>query len=578
MKRRYPKPTSMHSRSLRLVLYFLIFQCIAIYIPSAFGQNEFNEDLQKRLEQLSERLSALQARAATAEIETIPKAYETGQLYYPERFSTTPRLEWSGNLRFGIDYDRFVSQSVTSRVGEDPEESLYRLEELLAEVAVLVEESGSEEAEELLEDAYFYRDEARAQLSAGDTEAALQSMAISESLALEAARVAGYEITAEADETEWDAFSELRLDLTYRPAAGSRYAWSNRLREGDEYFQERIEMQAEYDLSERAYLYLENDFRIRNYQDALRDDYYENSFYARYRYRPDDRLTLRIENTLDYRSEYNASPDEGYWRESPRLAAEYRWGRYHRVELDYRFTRQEYHSEDEEDYNSSRHVLTERYDYTGRRWRMNFLAEQQWRDYNKPEDEDDYAQYDAEGEIAYYLLPWLSLGIEGGYENRRYRLHGDTNTDYEEWLAGPLLESRWPRNLLLTLRHQWSRQTNRDEDSGDTLHKSIGDFDSHRVALDAWWEITERISLSAGAESQWRWYRHGQTGDYEVFLSDYRPISNFVQYTFSANLDYDLSDSIRLSLSAYHSEEKHTRYSKFDLSSTTAGFEVKISF
>ena len=87
-----------------------------------------------------------------------------GQLYYTERSSTPKKTEFKGWIRWGLDHSRFTSQSVTSRVGGDAEESLRRLDELLAEVEAIVERSGSDKAEELLQEAVYFRNQAEAEL------------------------------------------------------------------------------------------------------------------------------------------------------------------------------------------------------------------------------------------------------------------------------------------------------------------------------------------------------------------------------------------------------------------------------
>ena len=133
-------------------------------------------------------------------------------------------------------------------------------------------------------------------------------------------------------------------------------------------------------------------------------------------------------------------------------------------------------------------------------------------------------------------------------------------------------------DLFQNLRYQWTGRTHRDRDGADGLDKSLGDFDEHRLAFETWWNLTDRINASLNLEREWRWYRNGQTGEYETHLPDYRPLSNSVRYTASANLGYDVTERIRFSGSFYHSEERHKRFSSFDLKETGADLEVRILF
>ncbi len=550
---------------------------MALLGPPSAGQQPA-DDLLHRLLDLEARIGALQIEASTGEVETATDVYRLEQLYHIDRFGTTRRTEFSGRLRFGADYNTFSSRSVVSRVGGDAEESLRRLDELLAEVEEIVDRSGSAQARALLDEAYFFRNQAEAELSGGDEEAALEDMSISESLALEAARVAGGAITTEREDKEWDGFTELQLQWTYRPGPATRHKWTNAVREGDEYFQERLQWEIEHELSDRSTLLFETDTRIRDYQDAILDDYFAESTDLRWRWRPAEHWTVRLENTFDIKSEYEAEPDEGYWSDFARMVLEYSWGSFHQIQLAYDFRIQEFLSDEEEDFNSERHRLQQRYDCYGRRWEVSVSAEEQWRDYNKPLDEDDYRQVELRLDTSVDLLAWLSIGAEGGFELRRYDLRGDTNTDYREWRGGPVLELRWTGDVFQTLRYQWTGRTHQDRDGTDEIDKKIGDFDEHRATLETWWSLSDRLTVSANLEGEWRWYRNGQTGEYEIFLPDYRPISNYTRYLLSSNLDYDLTDRIRFLGSVYLSEETHKRFSDFDLREGTANFEVRISF
>jgi len=568
----------LFSRRFHSILYVLLCQLVIFPFGVAAAQEEPSDDLLRRLRELKMRIGDLQVRAATEKVKMATNMYYLGQLYYPERYGTTPKIEFGGYLRFGADYNRFASQSVVSRVGGDAEDSLRRLDELLAEAEQIVEQSGSSAAQALLNEARFFRNQAEAELAAGDEEAALEDMSISESLALEAARVAGEEITTETEDEQWDVFSEVKLGWVYRQSPSTRHEWTNYLREGDEYFQERLEWKFEHQVSGTSKLFFKNAARIRDYQDAILDDYFSDSMDLRWRWQPDEHWTLRVENRFDYRSEYKADPDEGYWSESPRGVLEYSWGSFHEIQIDYGFRRQEFLSGEEKEFNSKRHTLRQRYDYYGASWRLNLMAEEQWRDFNKPLEEDDYREIDLQLDFAYDLLGGLSLGAQGGLERRRYALRGGTNTDFIEWRAGPLAELRWTGDLLQTLRYEWTGRTHRDRDGTDELDKHIGDFDEHRVALETWWNVTDQFNVSLNLEGEWRWYRNGQTGDYETFLSDFRPLSNYTRYTISSNFDYDWSDRLRLSGSFYHSEETHKRFSSFDLRETTMNFEVQVLF
>jgi hypothetical protein len=158
---------------------------------------------------------------------------------------------------------------------------------------------------------------------------------------------------------------------------------------------------------------------------------------------------------------------------------------------------------------------------------MGLDAEQEWKSYRKARNEDDYRNLLLETDAGYDLLDWLSLGLKAGTDLRRYELLEDTNSDYDEYRLGPSLEARWNRDLTHTLRYEWTRRGYDDRDGSDSLDKKIGDFDQHRLSLDTWWTVTPALDLSVTLEGEWRRYRNGQTGDYEFFLPDYRPISDY---------------------------------------------------
>ncbi len=559
-------------------IYLFVIQFVTFIFAASPTRSQPPSDLLERLNRIESRIDALQIQAASEEVPEATKLYDLGQLYYTERSSTPKKTEFKGWVRWGLDHSRFTSQSVTSRVGGDAEESLRRLDELLAEVEAIVERSGSDEAEELFQEAVYFRNQAEAELRSGEDDQALQSMSISESYAMESSRVAGQEITSAVEDRQWDSFGEMEAALNYRPDEKSNYRWSNRLREGDEYFQERMKTEAEWNLSKAHRFRLDHELRIRDYQDRIMDDFADSSLWLQSRWSIRKGMTLRLENRFDYKTEYRAETDEGYWTESPRVALDFAWGAYHRLGLEYDCRLQHFLSREEEDYHSERHRLSGQYDYYGHQWRWGLDAEQEWKSYHKERSEDDYRNLRFETDAGYDLLDWLSLGLKAGTDLRRYKLLEDTNSDYDEYRLEPSLEARWNRDLTHTLRYEWTRRGYYDRDGSDSLDKKIGDFDQHRLSLDTWWTVTAALDLSVTLEGEWRRYRNGQTGEYEFFLPDYRPISDFRRYGVSSNVDCELTRQLRLSASFYHSRETHEQYSSFDLKESSFNIEVKYSF
>jgi hypothetical protein len=261
---------------------------------------------------------------------------------------------------------------VTSRFGGDAEESPSKTGQLLEKVEALWI-ARTDEAEVLFQEAVYFRNQDEAELRSGEDDRALQSMSISESYALEASRVAGEEITSAVEDRQWDSFGEVETALNYRPDEKSNYRWSNRLREGDEYFQERMETESEWNLSDAYRLKLNHELRIRDYQDRIMDDFADSSLWLQSRWRIRKGMTLRLENRFDYKTEYRAETDEGYWTESPRVALDFAWGAYHRLALEYDYRLQRFLSREQEDYASERHRLSGQYDYYGSRWRWAWM-------------------------------------------------------------------------------------------------------------------------------------------------------------------------------------------------------------
>jgi len=574
-----PAPVMLYSKLYSGVIYLLIFQFVIFYIGASFAQDSTTEDLLKRLQELQVRMGALKLQPATSELDLATGVSHLERLYDTERYGTTQKFKFSGHLRMGVDYSSFTSQSVISRIEGSAQESLERLDVLLDRVEGIVSNAGSPtEAQEFLDDAVFFRNQAESELNSGDEETALQDMSISESLALEAARVAGEEITTAVEDNEYDGFTELKLKFDFQPNSSTRHRLTHYLREGDEYFQERFRWEFNQRLSDTTDFYLDSDSRVQDYQDPIFDDFLSESLLLRYHWRPDKHWTLRLENDFDGKTEYKSDVDEGFWSDSPALSVRYAWDRSHSVRLDYKFTVQKNLSDEEEQFDFTRHRLQQRYDYFGGRARLNFFAKQEWRDFNKPDNDDDYFHLEFSLDYAYDLTPWLSTGFVAEFQRRDFRLEGDNNTDYFDGKAGPVLQLDWARHFFQTFRYEWLGRWNREDDPSDSLDKKQGNFDDHSLIIENWMNLTEQFTLSLNSEIQWRRFRGEQSGEFETHLSDFRPISDFVRYSFSSNLSYNLTETIRLSGSIFYSKEIHSRFPSFDLEDFTANLEVRIGF
>ena len=575
----YIAPTIfLHSFLTRIpsLVYWFAIAALTVHSMSVPADQESKNDLLDRLATLEQKLESLQIRAASEVIKYGTDVYQFDQLYQMDRFDSRESLDFVGYLRFGFDYNEFTSQSTVSSVGGNAEESLRRLDELLEKVEAIVEESESQAAQELLNEARFFRNEAEIKLGVGDTEEALQDMSLSEFFALQAAEEAGEIITSKIQDEQLDGFTEVELQWNLNPDDQQGLRLINSLREGDEYFQERFEVEWEYQPSQQTEWHIENDLRIRDYQDRILDDFFSESLLMRYRWRPDTHWTVRFENDFDLKSEFQASPNEGFWTESPRMSVEYKWNRFHSVQFEYQFTVQEFLSREEKEFNSLRHELNQRYEYYGLAWRVRLEAEQQWRDFNRPMDEDDYRHLEFQGEIRRDLTRWLAIGVENRYRSRRYELRADTNTDYQEWDLTPRVEFLWNSDLSQSLQYRWTRRDNRDEEG--EIDKSDGNFAQHRFSFETWWNVNRQLNLSATLQQEWRWYKNSQTGNFEPSLSDFRSISNYVRKLISVSLNFDWNEQVTLSGSFYYSREDHARFSNFDLEDASIFFEVEIAF
>jgi hypothetical protein len=171
----------------------------------------------------------------------------------------------------------------------------------------------------------------------------------------------------------------------------------------------------------------------------------------------------------------------------------------------------------------------------------------------------------------------MDLGLAVKFHRRRYDVTGESNTGYREISTGPVAEIHW-RGLLQTLRYEWTAREHREDSGQSGFNKSIGDFDDHRLALDLWWDIHDNFQVTCGLQQQWRWYRHGQTGEYEFYLPDYHPVSNFSRSSVSAGFEYEPATGITLSTSVYYSDEQHTRFEDNDLEEMTVFLEVEVEF
>jgi len=82
------------------------------------------------------------------------------------------------------------------------------------------------------------------------------------------------------------------------------------VREGDEYFQEWLNTEMQWNPSETYRLKLDHELCIRDYQDQLLDNFADSSLWLESRWKAARGMTLRIGNRLDYETEYQAETDE----------------------------------------------------------------------------------------------------------------------------------------------------------------------------------------------------------------------------------------------------------------------------
>lgn len=547
--------------------------CIFSACAQEISEATPEQDLFERLQGLENRIEALQERAEDEEVYSATES--PGDLL---EFLEPGRRTFGGWFRTGIDHNVYTSRGVVSRVSENAEDSLRRLDELLAEVETIVNDNPSEEAESLLEQARFFRNEAEANLDAGNDDDALRDMSVSESLALQAAEVAGSPVSDENTDRETDGYVELGLRWNLDSDRNSLHRLTLRTREGDEYFEQRFDWDLRRNIGERTELTIDNTARIREYQDSFIDDYFEDRLFVRWRWKPDNRWAVDLEGYGTIRTEYRSSPDEGYWTQEPGVRVSYTWDAFRRIDFSYHYSARRYLSDEQSEFDSDRHRLRQSLDLLSANWQALVSLEQSWRDYNKPEDEDDYFELLADSRLARRLSAWCSLGLETEYEGRRYQLKGDSSTNYDQIGLEPFVEVEWTSQLRQILLYRWQGRTHDDDDPADGIEKDIGDFNDHRLALETWWEPFSYLRTSLNGEIDWRRYRHGQTGEYELYLPDFRPVSNFQRYSISSFTELQIASKSRLFATVYWAEERHDRYPIHDVDELSANLEWRVEF
>jgi len=370
----------------------------------------------------------------------------------------------------------------------------------------------------------------------------------------------------------------LSLEWEGTTPADLYWRFRTRTREGDEYFQQRLDGELEIPLGPAVELLFRDEIRFRDYQDELLDDFIDHSLFTRLRWKADEHLTVRLENVFDYKTEYKADPDEGYWSDSPKVLFQYEWGSYHLLQLEYDYRRQDYLSDEVEQFNSRRHHLRQSYQHFGSSGWMQFEAEQEWKDYNKPDEEDDYRNLFYSAGISYDVLQWMTWQVRAKRQDRQYSLAGQTNTDYEQWEAEPEIQFRWSDALYQSFRYTRTSRRYSDRDGADSIEKDIGNYHEHRIAFETWWSPSERFSLTATVDRQWRRYQNGQTGEYEIYLPDYRPISDYVRCSVFLSWNWRMRDGLTLAGSLYRAREEHDRFDSYDVEETTANLEIRYEF
>ncbi|MBE7559271.1 hypothetical protein HS125_10110 [bacterium] len=476
---------------------------------------------------------------------------------------------WRGQTRLGVELEHNVDYSPLGLSTSDPQRALDDLDKRIAQAAPIVEQSGSLQARQYLEEAIELRNQA-ATLLATDPELALLLMQLSAFNVDAALRAADAPVPPQSSRRKVDDqenfFVENALYGETRTDGGTRVNLHNRLRATDRYRRALLSLGLPSDPLSRVGWGLRPEIDGYLYEPGFSDDslqYRLDGELFRH-FLSDRRLRLSVGERAFFRREYHGNGDDGYRTLKGFLEARYRLADLQSTALRYTLTGQRYNRSINALFDYDGHELSWSWERFGLSTTAMLEAVLETRDYSKPDDEDDYREARLSSRLTWTPKSWLTLFEDGNLSRRVHRETGEDNSDYVQWDGRAGAELRlWPRTSLqleaglLAVRY--------DAESLGTVDKERGDFNEQRYAarldLGPWraWQLL----LEAGYER--REYRRGETGEFETWLSaDFSPIADFDRVRYAATLRKNFSRNAQLMLSASHGDDAYRTYSQYD--------------
>ncbi len=509
------------------------------------------------------REQQLQVDVLRAEIAAAALAEATAEEGEPEGW------QWHGQARAGGELEHNVDFTPLGLDTSDPQQALDDLDERLAEAAPIVQQSGSESARAYLDEALQLRNEAATLLSS-DPELAVLLVQLAAFNIDEALRAAGAPVPPEASrrmrDDDLNFFAENTLFGERRTASGGRVSLQNRLRTTDRYRRVLLDLGLASSPLSTVGWGLRPEVDWYNYEPGSSDDslnlrldgeLFRDLLASR-------RLRLTAAQRAYYRREYNGNGDDGYATLKGFLEGRYRLADFQSTALRYTAAAQRYNRDANAPFDYDGHELSWSWERFGPSASQFLEAEVEQRDYNKPEDEDDFVEARLTDRFSLSLARAVTLYQDATLARRVHRETGQDNSDYQQLQGRAGIDLRPNRRVALALEYGLDA-VRYDAERLDAVQKEQGDFDAHRyetrLDLGPWkgWELL----LEGGFER--RRYARGETGQFETWLSaDFSPIADYDRTQYSATLQKDLSSRARATLSFSHTDDAFLNYSQYD--------------
>jgi hypothetical protein len=527
------------------------------------------QDMEFYLKQVEIEMELMKAEILLAEM---TKPQTAKQLSRP--------LSWKGYVRAGFELRRNVNYSPLGIDTSDPNKAMDDLNELIDQAAIAVEDSGSVEARDLLDDAIELRDEAAILLDS-DPDLAILLIELAAFSASEAIALAGGVAPPSASEREVEkpasGFVENYNIWNVRSASGTNLTITNRLRATDDYVRDSLDFKLSRS-GDAGGWGLRPGIELKDYKPNRSDDrtiiHLDGEVYRNF---PGKNLRLTLGERLYYSEEYNGNGDDGYLTLQGYVAGRYGLDLGQSTSLRYTFAQQRYNEADNSDFDYNTHRLRMEFEKYGDKAEVMLLLEGSYRDYNQPEDRDDYWQLQFQNRAGYRFNKRFRLGYDGTYTYNTYEETGDDNSDY--LIADGRLGLEYTLTERLTLSAESGLYVVRydDRNSHDSYDKKQGDYTEYRNRAQLTYSPRPSWYLIFEAGLDRHVYRYGETGNFETFLSaDFSPIADFDREYMSAVLRGDLTDSIALYMNCSIDRDIFETYDQYDGSRET--FQLQLTW